>query len=175
MIFTQTSLKGTYIIEPERLEDERGFFARTFCRKEFKTYGLNPNFVQCNISYNRKKGTLRGLHFQAKPYEEAKIVRVTRGIIYDVILDLRTNAPTFKQWIAIELSEENRKMVYIPEGLAHGFQTLQDETEVFYQMSEYYSPESARSVRWNDPAFNMEWPIQEKIISAKDSRYSDFK
>jgi dTDP-4-dehydrorhamnose 3,5-epimerase len=175
MIFTETSLKGSYIIEPERLEDERGFFARTFCRKEFATYGLNPNFVQCNISYNRKKGIIRGMHFQAKPYEEVKIVRVTRGIIYDVILDLRTKAPTFKQWIAIELSEENRKMVYIPEGLAHGFQTLQDETEVFYQMSEFYFPESARGIRWNDPSFKIEWPIQEQIISTKDSLYSDFE
>ena len=158
MRFTETRLKGAFIIEPERLEDERGFFARTFCQKEFGAHGLNSKIVQCNVSYNKHKGTLRGMHYQAPPMAEAKLVSCTRGAIYDVIIDLQPESPTYCQWFAEELNAENSKMIYIPEGFAHGFQTLEDETEVFYQMSEFYSPEHARGVRWDDPAFGIKWP-----------------
>ena len=174
MIFIETKLKGAYIIEPERLSDERGFFARTWCQKEFQTHGLNTNIVQCNISYNKKKGTLRGMHYQAAPHEEAKLVRCTRGAIYDVIIDLQPGSQTFKHWIGMELTEHNRRMLYIPEGFAHGFLTLRDDTEVFYQMSELYSAEHARGVRWNDPAFGIQWPEEVSTISDKDSRFTDF-
>jgi dTDP-4-dehydrorhamnose 3,5-epimerase len=173
--FTETQLKGAYIIEPELIRDERGFFARSWCQKEFTERGLNPNLVQCNISFNLKKGTLRGMHYQAKPYEEAKLVRCTMGAIYDVIIDLRPESPTFKQWVAVELTAENRKMLYIPEGMAHGFQTLVDNTEVFYQMSEFYHPESATGVRWDDPIFRIIWlETSSMIISEKDKSYPNF-
>ena len=135
MKFIETELKGAFLINPEPLEDERGFFARTWCRKEFEQHGLNPDWVQCNISYNKRKGTLRGMHYQIAPYAEAKLVRCTMGAIYDVIIDLRPDSKTYRQWISAELSAENRKMIYIPQGFAHGFQTLVDNTEVFYQMS----------------------------------------
>ena len=171
MIFHETRLKGAFIIEPERLEDDRGFFARTFCIEEFRKHGIEFRVVQCNISFNKKKGTLRGMHYQIAPYEEAKLVRCTRGAIYDVIIDLRPESPTFKQWIAVELTAENRRMLYVPKGFAHGFQTLEDNTEVFYQMSEFYHPEYARGVRWDDPAFGIEWPIKEIIVSAKDASW----
>ncbi len=171
MKFIETRLKGAFIIEPERLEDERGFFARTFCQKEFEAHGLNPKMVQCNISYNKHKGTLRGMHYQAAPMAEAKLVRCTRGAIYDVIIDMRHESPTYCQWLAEELSTENSRMTYIPEGFAHGFQTLEDDTEVFYQMSEFYSPEHAQGVRWNDPIFGIEWHLNTKIISEKDNNY----
>ena len=173
MKFTETQLKGAYIIEPELIRDERGFFARSWCQKEFIEQGLNPNLVQCNISFNLKKGTLRGMHYQTKPYEEAKLVRCTMGAIHDVIIDLRPESPTFKQWVAVELTAENRKMLYIPEGMAHGFQTLVDNTEVFYQMSEFYHSESSTGLRWDNPVFEIEWPIEVKIISDKDSSYKD--
>jgi len=171
MIFTETKLKGAYIIELEKLEDERGFFARTFCQDEFRKHGLNPCIAQCNISYNKKKGTLRGMHYQAKPYEEVKLVSCIQGAIYDVIIDLRENSATYCQWFAVELSALNSQL-YVPEGFAHGFQTLEDGTIVFYQMSEFYHPECARGVRWSDPAFGIEWPIEELIISPKDRLYS---
>lgn len=175
MIFAETKLKGAYIIEPERLEDERGFFARTFCQEEFAAHGLRTRFVQCSISFNKKKGTLRGMHYQVAPHEEAKLVRCTMGAIYDVIIDLRPGSPTFTQWVAVELTAQNRKMLYIPEGLAHGFQTLEDDTEVFYQMSEFYHPECARGVRWDDPVFGIKWPkIHHRIVSEIDQRYADF-
>lgn len=174
MKFTEASLKGAFIIEPDRIEDDRGFFARTFCRQEFEKHGLNPNLVQCSVSFNTKRGTVRGMHYQAKPHEEVRLVRCTRGAMYDVILDLRVDSPTFKQWIAVELTAENRAMVYLPEGFAHGFQTLEDDTEVFYQMSEFYHPESARGVRWDDPAFGIQWPPGNRIISVKDLAYPDF-
>ncbi|NLE26759.1 MAG: dTDP-4-dehydrorhamnose 3,5-epimerase [Clostridiaceae bacterium] len=173
MIFTETRIKGAFIIDIEPIKDERGFFARTWCAKEFAEHGLNPNLVQCNISYNASRGTLRGMHYQIAPYEEAKLVSCISGCIYDVILDLREDSLTFKQWQAFELSASNHRMLYIPEGVAHGFQTLQDETTVFYQMSEFYHPECARGVRWDDPAFAINWPIVEKIISEKDCGYSD--
>jgi len=175
MRFIETELKGAYIIEIEIIEDERGFFSRTFCQKEFEEHGLNPRIAQCNISYNKKKGTLRGLHYQAAPYEEAKIVSCTRGTIYDVIIDLRPDSPTYCQWFAVELSDENYKMLYVPEGFAHGFQTLEDNTVVFYQMSEFYNPESARGIRWDDPVFGIKWPLSNKVISKKDLDYKDFK
>ena len=174
MIFTQTKLKDAYIIEPEKLEDERGFFARTWCRREFEAQGLNPNFVQCNISFNTKKGTLRGMHYQAHPHEEAKLVRCTMGAIYEVIIDLRSNSNTFMQWIAVELAAENRRMIYVSERFAIGFQTLMDNTEIFYQMSEYYAPEYARGVRWNDPQFGIIWPTDQRQISMRDQKFEDF-
>lgn len=173
MLLIETKLKGAFIIEPERLEDDRGFFARTWCQREFEACGLTPQFVQCSISFNKKKGTLRGMHYQASPHEEAKLVRCTRGAIYDVIIDLRANSPTFKQWVAVHLTENNRKMLYVPKGLAHGFQTLEDDTEVFYQISEFYSPECATGVRWDDPVFGIKWPMElHRIISPKDSSYA---
>lgn len=176
MIFKETKLKGAYIIELEPTKDERGFFARSFCQREFEKHGFNLRILQCNISYNKKKGTLRGMHYQVAPYEEAKLVSCIKGAIYDIIIDLRADSPTYCQWFAVELSPENYKMIYIPEGFAHGLQSLEDNTVVFYQMSEFYHPECARSVRWNDPVFGIKWPISGKIIiSKKDSNYQDFK
>jgi dTDP-4-dehydrorhamnose 3,5-epimerase len=174
VIFKETKLKGAFIIEPERIEDERGFFARTYCRKEFESHGLNPYLVQCSVSFNKKKGTLRGMHYQAAPYQEAKLVRCTMGAIYDVILDLRPHSPTFKQWVSVELSAENHHMVYVPEGVAHGFQTLQDQTELMYQISEFYYFEYAGGVRWDDPQFGIRWPGSPAILSTKDASYQDF-
>ena len=172
MIFTETELKGAYIIEPERLEDERGFFARSFCQREFEAHGLNPRLVQCSISFNWRKGTIRGMHYQAAPCEEAKLVRCTMGAIYDVIIDLRPGSRTFTQWVAVELTAQNRTMLYVLEGLAHGFQTLEDDTEVFYQISEFYHPECTRGIRWDDPAFGIEWPLAENpILLDKDRGY----
>ncbi len=173
MIFKETRLKGAFVIDLERHEDDRGFFARTFCQKEFEAHGLNPRLAQCNISFNKKKGTLRGMHYQVAPYAEAKLVRCTRGAIYDVIIDLRHDSPTFKKWVAVELTGESRLMLYIPEEFAHGFQTLEDNSEVFYQMSTPYHPQAARGVRWDDPAFGVEWPLESKVISAKDQSYED--
>ena len=171
MIFTETKLKGAFVIEIEPIEDERGYFARSFCQKEFEKHGLNPCIAQCNISFNKKKGTLRGMHYQVEPYPEAKLVRCIMGSIYDVIIDLRIDSPTYCEWFAVELSADGSKMIYIPEGYAHGFQTLEDNTEVFYQMSEFYNPDVARGVRWDDPAFNIDWPLGDKIISVKDQTY----
>lgn len=174
MIFTETKLNGAFIVEPELLKDERGFFARTWCKREFYSQGLNPNLLQCNVSFNKHRGTLRGMHYQAAPHEEAKLVRCTIGSINDVIIDLRPESPTFKAWFSVELTAENRKMIYIPEGFGHGFITLQDNTEVFYQMSEFYAPECARGIRWNDPAFGIDWPEDVKVISERDNQYPDF-
>jgi dTDP-4-dehydrorhamnose 3,5-epimerase len=170
MIFTETKLKGAFIIDLEPHRDERGFFARSWCRNEFQEHGLNPRLTQCNISFSKRHGTLRGMHYQIAPFAEAKLVRCIRGILYDVILDLRPNSATFKQWLAVELTSENRRAIYVPEGFAHGFQTLTDNVEVFYQMSEFYHPESAGGVRWNDPAFGIEWPVNEPILSEKDGK-----
>ncbi len=174
MLFAETELKGVFIVEPERIGDERGFFARTWCRHEFETQQLNANLAQCSISFNKKKGTLRGLHYQVAPAEEVKLVRCTMGSIYDVVVDLRLHSPTFKRWLAVELTAENRKMLYIPEGIAHGFQTLEDNTEVFYQISEFYHPECARGVRWDDPAFGIHWPLSVQTISTRDEHYPDY-
>lgn len=174
MIFRETRLKGAYLIEPEKREDERGFFARSWCMREFADHNLNPKMAQCNISFNRKKGTLRGMHYQAAPFAECKLVRCTQGTIYDVIIDLRPDSPTFKQHIGEVLSASNHKMLYVPEGFAHGFQALEDETEVFYQISESYAPESSRGVRWNDPVFGIQWPVSDPIMLERDRSYPDF-
>jgi len=175
VIFKETKLKGAFIIEPERIEDERGFFARTFCQKEFEAHGLNPNLVQCSVSFNKKKGTLRGMHYQVGPHQEAKLVRCTMGAIYDVILDLRPDSPTFKQWVSVELTAENRKLVYVPEGMAHGFQTLEQDTELFYQMSEFYHHQSTSGIRWDDPLFGIRWPLAESYTSPRDRAFLPFK
>jgi len=175
MIFSEATIPGVYVIDPERLEDERGFFARTWCQREFKAHGLNTELAQCNISYNRRKGTLRGMHYQSAPHAETRLVRCTSGAVYDVIVDLRPQSTTFRCWFPIELTAENRRMLYIPEGLAHGFLTLRDDTEVFYQMSEFYTPEFARGVRWNDPAFGIEWPDKIQVMAERDRLYPDFQ
>lgn len=175
MIFTETKLKAAFVLEPERREDNRGFFARTFCQKEFQAHGLNPLVVQCNIAYNKKKGTLRGMHFQNPPFQESKLVRCTKGAILDIILDLRPGSPTFKQWVSAELNEDNHKMLYVPEGFAHGYQTLTETTEIIYQVSQFYAPESASGVRHNDPAFAIQWPLEVTAISDLDKKWPDFK
>jgi dTDP-4-dehydrorhamnose 3,5-epimerase len=175
MIFKETNLQGAFVIEPEMLTDERGAFARIFCKKEFKNHGLNPNIFQCSISLNKEKFTLRGMHFQKIPHAEAKLVRCSRGLIYDVIVDLRPNSPTYMGWTSIEISLENKRMVYVPEGFAHGFQTLEDNTEVIYQMSQFYSPGHSGGFRWDDPSFNIEWPTEPIVISPKDKIFSDFR
>jgi dTDP-4-dehydrorhamnose 3,5-epimerase len=174
MLFHETKLPGVFEIQVEPHIDERGFFARLWCQKEFEAKGLNPELVQCSVSVNTGKGTLRGMHFQAHPHEETKLVRCTKGAIYDVVLDLRPSSPRFRDWFAVVLTAVNRKMVYIPEGCAHGFLTLEDDTEVFYQMSEFYNAESARGVRWNDPAFGITWPGKVEVISERDRTYPDF-
>jgi len=174
VIFRETRLPGAFVIEPEKREDDRGFFARTFCREEFSSRGLNPDIAQCNVSFNRRKGTLRGMHYQAPPFAEAKLVRCTSGAIFDVIIDLRESSATFRQHFSVELCAATGKLLYIPEGLAHGFQTLLDDTEVFYQMSQPYAPECARGVRWNDPSFGIEWPSAERTILERDRNYPDF-
>ena len=174
MIFLATALKGAFIIEPERCEDARGFFARTWCQQEVAAQGLNPCVMQCNVSFNKKKGTLRGMHYQAAPCAEEKVVRCTIGSIYDVIIDIRPESPTFKQYLSVVLTAQNRRMLYVPKGFAHGFQTLEDNTEVFYQMSKFYAPEYARGIRWNDAAFGIQWPDDERIILERDQTYPDF-
>jgi dTDP-4-dehydrorhamnose 3,5-epimerase len=175
MIFIETKLQGAYVIEPERFEDERGFFAHSWSEREFAAQGLSPRLAECNISYNKKQGTLRGMHYQQAPHGQVKLVRCTRGAIYDVVIDLRPDSPTFKRWIGVELTERNRLMLYAPGEFAHGFQTLEDETEVFYQVSSPYVPGSGRGVRWDDPAFGIEWPhADERIVIARDREYPDF-
>jgi dTDP-4-dehydrorhamnose 3,5-epimerase len=174
VIFRETSLAGAFVIEPEKKEDQRGFFARTYCREEFSSHGLNPAIAQCNVSFNKRKGTLRGMHYQAPPFAEAKLVRCTAGAIFDVIIDLRKSSETYRRHFAVELCASTGKMLYIPEGFAHGFQTLLDDTEVFYQMSQAYAPQCARGVRWNDPAFGIEWPAAERTIVERDRDYPDF-
>lgn len=174
MNFVETAIVGVFVIDAERIEDERGFFARTFCREEFEAHGLNSDLVQCSISFNRRCGTLRGLHFQVPPHEEAKLVRCTRGAIFDVIVDLRRRSSTFMKWTSELLNESNRRMLYIPAGVAHGFQTLADNTEVFYQMSEVFSADCSRGVRWDDPAFAIDWPEAVTVISDRDLSFPDF-
>jgi dTDP-4-dehydrorhamnose 3,5-epimerase len=175
MIFGETRLKGAYTIDLERVDDHRGFFARTFCREEFNKRGLNSSVAQCNISYNRKKGTLRGMHYQVAPHSEAKLVSCIAGSIYDVIIDLRANSETYCQWLAVEVSAQQRGMLYIPEGFAHGFQSLEDDTEVFYQMFQFYESTAGCGVRWDDPVFAIEWPDGPRIISDRDKSYPDFR
>jgi dTDP-4-dehydrorhamnose 3,5-epimerase len=166
--FTSTAIEGAYVIDLEPSTDERGFFARTFCRDEFARLGLEGDFAQCNVSFNARKGTIRGLHFQASPHEETKVVSCPHGAIFDVIVDLRADSATFGCWAGFELSRHNRRAIYIPRGIAHGFQSLEDDTDVFYLMGQSYHPESARGVRWNDPRLRIPWPVSEVIVSDRD-------
>jgi dTDP-4-dehydrorhamnose 3,5-epimerase len=175
MTFHETKLAGVFEILIEPRGDDRGFFARTWCQREFEEHGLDTKQAQSSVSLNTRKGTLRGIHYQAAPFPETKVVRCTQGAIYDVVLDLRRESATFKKWIAVELTAENRSMVYVPKGCAHGFLTLQDNTEVFYQISEFYDGPSARGVRWDDPAFGIVWPEKVEVISERDRTYPDFK
>lgn len=175
MRFVPTSLAGAYLIEPEPIEDERGFFARTFCAEEFTRHGLVTDVAQCSVSFNRIKGTLRGMHYQAAPHGEVKLVRCTMGTIYDVLVDLRPSSETYLRWTAHELSAENRQQLYVPEGVAHGFLTLADDTEVHYQISTTHEPAAARGVKWDDPAFAVTWPFAPVIMSARDAGYLDFE
>jgi len=174
MKFSETKISGVFEISFEPIHDDRGFFARSWCQDEFASHGLNSHLVQCDISGSRRKGTLRGLHYQLEPFAESKLIRCTRGSIYDVALDLRTSSPTYKSWTSLILSAANHLMLYVPEGCAHGFLTLEDGCEVFYQMSQFYHPEVARGVRWNDPAFGIDWPGKVEVISARDASYPDF-
>ncbi len=175
MIFTETRLKGAYRIDLERKADDRGFFARTYCEREMAKQGIPFRPVQNSISFNSLRGTLRGMHFQAAPHEEAKIVRCTMGAIYDVIVDLRPASATFKQWVAETLTADNRKMLFIPEGFAHGFLTLQDNTEALYEISAFYVPDAGRGVRWDDPAIGVTWPEPVRRISERDKGYPNFE
>jgi dTDP-4-dehydrorhamnose 3,5-epimerase len=174
VIFTETPLEGAFLIDLEPVSDERGFFARSFCRREFAARRLNPELAQCNISLNRRRGTLRGMHWQVAPHQEAKLVRCTQGAIYDVIIDLRQGSPTFATHFASTLTAIDRRMLYVPEGFAHGFLTLEDDTEVFYQMSEFFAPDSARGVRYDDPAFGIRWPMEILVVSDRDRSYPDW-
>lgn len=174
MIFGPTPIGGAFAIEIERVEDERGFFARTFCQEEFRSHGLDPCVAQCGVSFSERRGTLRGMHLQAEPHAEAKLVRCTRGAIYDVILDLRDGSPTRARWWAVELTPTPGRLLYVPEGVAHGFQTLEPDTEVSYQLSHAYVAEAATGVRWDDPAFGIEWPLEVTAMSAGDRARADF-
>lgn len=174
MKFTETRLKGAFLIEFQPVADARGFFARAFCRREFEAHGLNPAVVQVNASFNPHAGTLRGMHYQVGPAREAKFVRCTSGAIHDVIIDLRPASSTYRQWVGFDLTAENRDSLYIPEGFAHGYLTLAPKTEVFYQVSEFYSPSHERGIRWNDPAFAIRWPLEPRVISPKDAAFPDF-
>ncbi len=173
MIIRPLEIAGVFLLEPEPRVDERGFFVRLWCEEEFAPYGA-PRWVQCSASFSTRRGSLRGMHYQAAPHEEVKLVRCTRGAIFDVAVDLRPDSPTFKRWVAAELTADNRRQLYIPRGVAHGLQTLTDDTEVFYQISEFYRPEAARGVRWDDPAFAIDWPPGPRIISAKDQSFPEF-
>jgi dTDP-4-dehydrorhamnose 3,5-epimerase len=174
MIFTETKLKGAFIIDVERREDERGFFGRAWCKKEFEEHGLNSNAVQANVSFNKNLGTLRGMHYQAAPFSESKTVRCTSGSIFDVIVDLRADSPTFKQWIGAELTGKSFRMMYVPEGFAHGFITLEDNTSVYYLVTQYYSPGAEAGLKFDDPAFNITWPIPPILLSDKDKMHPPF-
>lgn len=175
MIFRETSLVGAFVIEIERNEDERGFFARTWSKTDLETHGLSTKIVQCSVSLNHRRGTLRGIHYQVAPFEEVKIVRCTRGAIYDVIVDLRRGSKTYLKWFAVELTAQNHTMLYVPAGVAHGFLTTMDATEVYYEISEEYSPDHARGVRWNDPLFGIQWPVPVTTISERDRTCPDFE
>lgn len=174
MIFVPTTLAGAFVVEPERRLDERGYFARTWCRREFESAGLEADFVQSSVSKSLLSRTLRGMHWQASPHEEVKLVRCTRGVIWDAIIDLRTASPTYMKYFAVELTSETGRALYVPAGCAHGFVTLEAGTEVLYHMSNYYEPSAARGVRWNDPAFAIQWPVVEPIIHPRDADYPDF-
>ena len=176
MIFTPTELEGAFVVDLEPIEDERGFFARAWDRVEFAERGLSTELAQCNLSFNHRRGTLRGMHFQVEPHAEAKLVRCTRGAIYDVVVDLRPDSPTRTRWLGVELSGDNRRMLYVPEGFAHGYQTLVDETETYYHVSAFYAPAAERGVRWDDPAFGIEWPDPDPpVMSEKDRAWPDYE
>jgi len=174
VIFTPTKLRDAYIVEIERREDDRGFFARSWCQREFAEQRMVSALAQVNVSFSRKRGTLRGMHYQMKPYEETKLLRCTRGAIYDVIIDLRPNSTTYGQWVGVDLTADNYKMVFVPEGFAHGFETLSDNAEVTYQVSQFFTPEAERGIRYNDPAFGIQWPVKVEVISAKDASWPDY-
>ncbi len=174
MKYTEAKLKGAFVVKIEKLSDERGFFARSWCQKEFEDQGLISRLVQTNVSYNRKKGTLRGMHYQIAPYQECKLIRCTRGAIYDVIIDLRPDSATYKQWTGVELTADNYTMLYVPEDFAHGFLTLTDNTEITYQVSQFYTPGSEKGIRFDDTAFNIQWPLEVTVISDKDRTWPDF-
>jgi len=175
MVFSETTVKGAYVIDIEKRRDDRGFFARAWCKKEFEERGLNSAPVQMNIAYSRNAGTVRGLHYQMPPYGESKLIRCIRGAIYDVIVDLRQDAPSYMRWTGVVLTEDEYKMVYVPEGCAHGYQTLAEDSVVLYQVSQYYKPESERGIRYDDPAFNIKWPIAENlVVSEKDRNIMDY-
>ena len=174
MIFRETQLHGAYVFDLEKHEDERGFFARTFCRKELEAHDLIADVAQANTSLSKARGTLRGMHYQKSPHEETKLVRCTRGALYDVIIDLRPDSSTYKQWVGVELSAENYRMLFVPKNFAHGFITLTDDTEANYLVSQFYAPGSELGIRWNDPQFNIQWPIDVQVISEKDGSWPDF-
>jgi len=174
MKFVPTPLGGAYVIELEPSFDERGFFARSWSAEEFKDRGLAAQMAQCSISFNTRKGTLRGMHYQSEPHAEAKVVRCSAGAMYDVLVDLRRGSPTYCRWFGVELSPDNRKLLYVPEGIAHGFQTLTNNTEIFYQISQDYRSDASRGVRWNDPAFAIDWPIANPILSERDRSFPDY-
>lgn len=175
MIFEELPLGGAYVIHLQKYKDERGSFARAWCSREFESQGLKSQMVQANAAYNIRKGTLRGMHYQLSSHAEAKLLRCIRGAVYDVMIDLRPDSPTYRSWHGVELNDRSHKMVYVPEGFAHGYMTLADHTEVFYQVSEFYAPDAERGIRWNDPCFNIQWPVMENmIISEKDKNWPDF-
>lgn len=174
MLFTKTDLNGAWLIAPEPMRDERGWFARTFCEREFAANGLETRFVQHSVSHNVKRGTLRGMHYQRAPHEEVKLVRCIQGAIWDVIIDLNPNSPTYRRWQGFELSAESGRQLYIPKGFAHGFQTLQDECMVGYLISEFYAPEASTGLRWNDPTFGIDWPLPVTVMSDKDKSWANF-
>jgi dTDP-4-dehydrorhamnose 3,5-epimerase len=175
VVFNETPLTGAFLLEPESRFDDRGSFMRVWCQREFQERGLESRVAQCSVSYNRQTGTLRGMHYQAEPHAEVKIVRCTRGSLFDVIIDLRPESPSYTRHFAIVLSASSRTMLYIPRGFAHGFQTLEDQTELTYQMSEFYEPSAARGVRWNDPVFGIKWPpVGTRIMNDRDATYPDF-
>jgi dTDP-4-dehydrorhamnose 3,5-epimerase len=175
VIRRETPIPGAYVLEPERKADERGFFARTWCGEEFASLGLEPRLAQCSVSYNLRAGTIRGMHFQREPHAEVKVVRCTAGSIYDVLLDLRPDSPGYLSWFSAELTAANRLSLYVPAGVAHGFQTLTEGSEVFYQISEPYHADLAGGVRWDDPTFGIRWPLPDPVLSARDRDFPDFR
>ena len=175
MKFIETKLPGAFVIEPEKKEDKRGFFTRTWCKNELGNHGLKAEIAQVNINFNKQRGTLRGMHYQAAPYGECKIIKCTRGAVFDVVIDLRKDSPTYLDWIGVELTGDNFRMLYVPENFSHGFITLEDQTEICYMVTQFYTPEAERGIRWDDPSFNIKWPLHPQVISDKDSSYPDFK
>lgn len=174
MIFEELKLKGAYLIKIKKIEDGRGFFGRAWCKNEFDEYGLNSEIKQINTSFTKEKGTIRGMHYQVDPYQETKFIRCTRGRIYDVIIDLRPGSPTFMEWVGNELSADNYNMIYVPENFAHGMLSLEDNSEIYYPVTEFYTPGAERGIRWDDLSFNIQWPVPVKVVSEKDNAHTDF-